>query len=97
MILCETLYLRLKFLCFFALKMFGCIVKVPEEEMNWSEDELLERLISQKVMSLKSYSKIKQYLPFVNNETYDAETQPNLKLYKIYYVFMTLCENFVKC
>lgn len=84
-------------LVFFAMKMLGGIVKMPEEEMNWSKDELLERPIFRKLMTMKRYSKIKQYLHFVNNETHDAQTHPNPKLYKIYDVFMTLCENLVKC
>ncbi|KAG7165489.1 Golgi pH regulator-like 1, partial [Homarus americanus] len=82
---------------FFAMKMLGGIVKMPEEEMNWSHDELLERPIFRQLMTMKWYSKIKQYLHFVDNETHDAQTHPNPKLYKIYDVFMTLCENFGKC
>lgn len=97
---CDSLWrpvTEAEILVFFAMKMLGGIVKMPEEEMNWSKDELLERPIFRKLMSLKRYSKIKQYLHFVDNETYDAETHPNPKLYKIYDVFMILCENFVKC
>lgn len=81
---------------FFAMKMLGGIVKMPEEEMNWSHDELLERPIFRQLMTMERYSKIKQYLHFVDNETHDAQTHPNPKLYKIYDVFMTLCENFGK-
>lgn len=73
---------------FFAMKMLGGIVKMPEEEMNWSKDELLERPIFRKLMTLKRYRKIKQYLHFVNNATHDAQTHPNPKLYKIYDVFI---------
>ena len=76
---------------FFAMKMLGGIVKMPEEEMNWSHDELLERPIFRQLMTMKWYSKIKQYLHFVDNETHDAQTHPNPKLYKIYDVFMKLC------
>ena len=65
--------------------------------MNWSQDELLERPIFRKLMTMKRYTKIKQYLHFVNNETHDAHTHPNPKLYKIYDVFTTLRENLEKC
>lgn len=65
--------------------------------MNWSQDELLERPIFQKLMTMKQYRKIKQYFHFVNNETRDAQTHPNPKLYKIYDVFMKLPEKFGKC
>ena len=61
---------------FFAMKMLGGIVKMPEEEMNWSHDELLERPIFQQLMTMKRYSKIKQYLHFVDNETHDAQLTP---------------------
>ena len=61
---------------FFAMKMLGGIVKIPEEEMNWSHDELLERPIFQQLMTMKRYSKIKQYLHFVDNETHDAQLTP---------------------
>ena len=64
--------------------------------MNWSQDELLERPIFRKLMTMKRYSKIKQYLHFVANETHDAQTHPNPKLYKIYDVFMKLCEKLGK-
>ena len=82
---------------FFAMKMLGGIVKMPEEEMNWSHDELLERPIFWQLMTMKQYSKIKQYLHFVDNETHNAQTHPNPKLYKIYDVLITLCENLGKC
>ncbi|GCC20239.1 hypothetical protein chiPu_0018819 [Chiloscyllium punctatum] len=82
---------------FFALKMLGGIVKMPDQEMNWSKDELLERPIFRKLISLKRHNKLKQYLHFVNNETFDAETHPNPKLYKVYDVFMMFSENFMKC
>ncbi|KAG7161402.1 PiggyBac transposable element-derived protein 4-like 14 [Homarus americanus] len=38
---------------FFAMKMLGGIVKMPEEEMNWSHDELLERPIFRQLMTMK--------------------------------------------
>ena len=72
-------------------------MKMLEEEINWSKDELLERPIFQKLMTIKRYSKIKQYPHFVNNETRDAQAHPNPKLYKIYDEFMTLCEKLGKC
>ena len=40
---------------FFAMKMLGGIVKMPEE-MNWSHDELLERPIFWQLMTMKWYS-----------------------------------------
>ncbi|KAG7176699.1 PiggyBac transposable element-derived protein 4-like 11 [Homarus americanus] len=40
---------------FFAMKMLGGIVKMPEEEMNWSHDELLERPIFRQLMTMKWY------------------------------------------
>ena len=70
---------------------------MPEEEMNWLKDELLETPIFRKLMTMKRYSTIKQYLHFVNNETHDAQTHLNPELYKIYDVFMTLCEKRGKC
>ena len=76
--------------------MLGGIVKMPDQEMNWSTDELLERPFFRKVMTLKRYNKIKQYLHFVDNETYDEDTHPNPKLHKIYDVYTTLIANFQK-
>ena len=69
---------------------------MPDQEMNWSSDELLERPFFRKVMTLKRYNKIKQYLHFVDNDTYDEDTHPNPKLHKIYDVYTTLIEKFQK-
>ena len=52
---------------FFSMNMLSGIVKMPEQEINWSKDELLERPIFRKLMSLKRFNKIKQYLHFTNN------------------------------
>ena len=79
------------------MKMLKGIVKIPEEEINWSKDELLETPVFRKLMTMKQHSTIKQYLHFVNNETQDAQTHLNTELYKIYDVFMTLCEKLGKC
>lgn len=52
---------------FFTMKIFDGIVNMPEEKMNWSKDEVIERPIFWKLM--KRYSKIKHYLHYVDNET----------------------------
>ena len=82
---------------FFGMQMLMGIVKLPQEEMNWSKDELYERPIFQKLMSLKRWRKIKQYMHFTNNESFDPDTHPNSKLYKIYEVNSLFTENIIKC
>ena len=79
---------------FFALNMLGGIIKTPDLEMQWSKHHLLQQPIYGSIMPLKRYLKIKQYLHFVDNQTYDEENHPNPKLHKIYDVYSMLQEKF---
>ena len=63
--------------------MLDGIIKTAEIEMHWSRHHLLQQPIHGSVMPLKQFCKKKQYLHFVDKETYDEENHPNPKLHKI--------------
>ena len=52
--------------------------------MYWSKTEVLETPIFAKLMSMRRYCEIQQFLHFSDNETYDANTHPQPKLNKIW-------------
>ena len=79
---------------FFALKMLQGIVKKPIEDMYWSKHPLLETPIYAKTMPFRRYKKIRQYLHFSNNDTFDPETHPHPKLNNIYEVYCHLENKF---
>ncbi|KAG8224183.1 hypothetical protein J437_LFUL002305 [Ladona fulva] len=79
---------------FFALIMLQSIVRKPEIVHFWSRRPILSTPFFGDTMSYRRFTKIRQYLHFVDNDTYDPLTNPNPKLNKIWRVHQMLEEKF---
>jgi len=79
---------------FISLHILQAINKKPEEKFNWSQRPILHTPFFSKTMSSRRFDKIKQYLHFSDNNSYNAETHPNPKLNKIWNIHNILIKKF---
>ncbi|KAG8233815.1 hypothetical protein J437_LFUL008035 [Ladona fulva] len=68
---------------FFALNMLQSIVRKPEIVHYWSRRPILSTPFFGDTMSYRRFTKIRQYLHFVDNDIFDPLTHPNPKLNKM--------------
>ena len=81
-----------EFRVFLAVNFLQSVVQKPQQQMYWTKNPVLETPFVRKCMPFKRFQKIKQYLHFVNNRTYDEATHPNPKLNKIWPVYSRFVE-----
>jgi hypothetical protein len=66
---------------------------MPDQQLHWSQNPLF--LIRSSCKQCHTTDLWKQYLHFFNNEIYDQENHPNIKLNKIWQIFKNLEKKFV--
>ncbi|XP_067122211.1 piggyBac transposable element-derived protein 4-like [Centruroides vittatus] len=69
---------------FLTICMLQGLLYKPAERMYWSRNDLLHTPIFSKLMTKKRWMDIKQNLHFTDNNSFNAETHENPKLWKIW-------------
>lgn len=75
---------------FLTIKLIQSIVKKPSEKLYWTRRAIISTPVIEKLMPRDRHNKIKQYLHFMDNETYNPNTHPNPKLNKIWDIYQLL-------
>ncbi|XP_063219730.1 piggyBac transposable element-derived protein 4 [Bacillus rossius redtenbacheri] len=79
---------------FLALVVAQSIVKKPTYQMYWAKNPIFDTPFFRKTMPFRRFVQLKQFLHFVDNESYDAATHPNPKLNKIWPIYIHLQNKF---
>ena len=79
---------------FLGLLILQCLVGKPKQEWYWSTNDKIKTPFFGEVFTEQRYSLIMKFLHFTNNETFDPDTHPAPKLYKIWKIREQILKNF---